>query len=165
MPVYGLEGADIDDLAATLSEVLEMRLYQQHSPMIGPWYTNLDLQAVASVGDVLDMIEIARSVSVSAPVKTYILDLVEATRTHPSLVLGASPRSALFLQRLARARAASLGRDYVLPDDIKALAHPVLEHRMAMRPEAHMRGESTADAVGEILGRLSVPGTTTRIAT
>ncbi len=127
--------------------------------------TFLDLQAVVSVGEVLDMIEIARSVSVSAPVKTYILDLVEATRTHPSLVLGASPRSALFLQRLARARAASLGRDYVLPDDIKALAHPVLEHRMAMRPEAHMRGESTADAVGEILGRLSVPGTTTRIAT
>jgi MoxR-like ATPase len=127
--------------------------------------TFFDLEPVATVNEVLQMIEIARSVSVSSAVKTYIVDLVEGTRNHSDVMLGASPRSALFLQRLARARAASHGRDYVTPDDVKALAHPVLEHRMSMRPEAQMRGESLPDLIEEILGRLRVPGTTSRIAT
>jgi MoxR-like ATPase len=124
-----------------------------------------DLQPVVSIPEIDELIETAREVTVSSSVKTYIIDLVEGTRQHPDVLLGASPRSALFLQRLSRARAASQGREYVIPDDIKALAHPVLEHRMALRPEAQMRGDTLPDLIDEIMTRLRVPGTTSRIAT
>lgn len=127
--------------------------------------TFLDLSPVVSTDEVEEMIAIARGVKVSQSVKTYIVDLVEGTRNHSDILLGASPRSALFLQRLSRARAASQGRDYVTPDDIKALAVPVLEHRMSLRPEAQMRGETLAEIVGEVMTRLRVPGTTSRLAT
>ncbi len=124
-----------------------------------------DLKSVLTTADVEEMIAIARGVKVSQSVKTYIVDLVEGTRNHSDILLGASPRSALFLQRLARARAASQGREYVTPDDIKALAVPVLEHRMSLRPEAQMRGETLAEIVEEVMTRLRVPGTTSRLAT
>ena len=127
--------------------------------------TFLDLKSVATVDEVQQMIGIATGVAVSQSVKNYIVDLVEGTRLHPDVMLGASPRSTLFLQRLARSRAASKGRDYVMPDDIKALAEPVLEHRLALRPEAQMRGETVTDLIDDVLGRLRVPGTTSRIAT
>ncbi|MCH8971222.1 MAG: MoxR family ATPase [Acidobacteria bacterium] len=127
--------------------------------------TFLDLQPVVRVDEVQEMIAIAKEVAVSRSVKNYIIDLVEGTRLHPDVMLGASPRSALFLQGLARSRAASKGRDYVMPDDIKTLAQPVLEHRLAMRPEAQMRGETVADLIEDVLGRIRVPGTTSRIAT
>jgi MoxR-like ATPase len=127
--------------------------------------TFFDLGAVASVHDVGDMIDIARQVAVSASVKNYIVDLIEGTRLHPDVMLGASPRSALFLQRISRSRAASRGRDYVMPDDIKELAAPVLEHRLALRPEAQMRGETVGTIIEDVMGRVRVPGTTSRIAT
>ncbi|MEX0865414.1 MAG: AAA family ATPase [Acidimicrobiia bacterium] len=127
--------------------------------------TFLDLQPVATVDDVEGLIGIAREVTVSASVKSYIVDLVGATRLHPDAMLGASPRSALFLQRLARARAASNGRGYAMPDDVKALAQPVLEHRIALRPEAQMRGETVTELIDDLLNRMRVPGTTSRIAT
>jgi MoxR-like ATPase len=127
--------------------------------------TFLDLEAVATLGEVMDMVEIARQVTVSPAVKNYIVDLVEGTRLHPDVMLGASPRSALFLQRISRSRAASQGRDYVMPDDIKELASPVLEHRLALRPEAQMRGETVISVIEDVMGRIRVPGTTSRIAT
>ncbi|MGB7860857.1 MAG: MoxR family ATPase [Acidimicrobiia bacterium] len=127
--------------------------------------TFLDLEAVTTVEEVEEMVTIAREVAVSQSVKNYIVDLVEGTRLHPDIRLGASPRSALFLQRLSRARAASKGRDYVMPDDVKALARPVLEHRLTVRPEAQMRGETVSELIEEILNRIRVPGTTSRIAT
>lgn len=127
--------------------------------------TFLDLDPVASLETVERMVDIARTVTVSSSVKNYIVDLVEGTRQHPDIMLGGSPRSALFLQRIARSRAASAGRDYVMPDDIKALAGPVLEHRLALRPEAQMRGETIEGVIEDVLGRLRVPGTTSRIAT
>jgi MoxR-like ATPase len=124
-----------------------------------------DLNSVASLHEVQEMVDIARGVSVSSSVKNYIVDLVEGTRHHPDVMLGASPRSALFLQRISRSRAAANGRDYVMPDDIKALAGPVLEHRLAMRPEAHMRGETIESIIEDVITRIRVPGTTSRIAT
>lgn len=127
--------------------------------------TFLDLEPVASVADIAEMVSIARRVSVSQSVKDYMMDIVETTRIHPDVVLGASPRSTLFLQRLSRSRAASEGRDYVMPDDIKALAAPVLEHRLALRPEAQMRGDTVSDLIDSVLERTRVPGTTSRIAT
>jgi MoxR-like ATPase len=122
--------------------------------------TFLDLEPVISVGDVTKMIEVARTVEVAPTVKHYIVDLVEGTRTHPEILLGASPRSALFLQRVARVRAAAAGRGYVIPDDVKVLAVPVLGHRMALRPEAVIRGSRVVDVVESTLGHLQVPGTT-----
>jgi MoxR-like ATPase len=127
--------------------------------------TFLDLEPVVSVEEIEELVVVAREVTVSSSVKTYIIDLVDGTRQHPDVLLGASPRSALFLQRLSRARAASQGREYVTPDDIKLLAHPVLEHRMGLRPEAQMRGETLPDVIEDLMGRLRVPGTTSRIAT
>ncbi|MFQ5522702.1 MAG: AAA family ATPase [Acidimicrobiia bacterium] len=127
--------------------------------------TFLDLKPVTTVSEVQQMIDIARKISVSAPVKNYLIDLAEGTRRHPDVLLGASPRAALFLQRLARAQAASMGRNYVMPDDIKALALSVLEHRVVLRPEAVMRGKEVSEAIVEVLDNLRVPGTTTRIAT
>jgi MoxR-like ATPase len=127
--------------------------------------TFLDLNAVASLPDVHEMVDVARGISVSASVKDYIVDLVEGTRQHPDVMLGASPRSALFLQRISRSRAAANGRDYVMPDDVKALAKPVLEHRLSLRPEAHMRGETIGSIIDDVFTRIRVPGTTSRIAT
>jgi MoxR-like ATPase len=124
-----------------------------------------DLDAVASLADVGEMVAVAQSVAVSPSVKNYIVDFIEGTRLHPDVLLGASPRSALFLQRISRSRAAAQGRDYVMPDDVKELAVPVLEHRLALRPEAQMRGETVGSVIEDVMGSLRVPGTTSRIAT
>jgi MoxR-like ATPase len=121
--------------------------------------TFLDLVPVATVDDVLRMIDIARAVHVAPSVKHYIIDLVEGTRSHPDILLGASPRSALFLQRVGRVWAAASGRDYVMPDDIKDLAIPVLSHRMALRPDAVIRGTEMPEVVNATLRGLRVPGT------
>jgi len=106
-----------------------------------------------------------REIYVDSSVADYIVRLVNNTRNHPDVYLGASPRGSIALYRAGQALAGLLGRDYVIPDDIKALAHPVLEHRMGLRPEAQMRGESLPEAIDELMTRLRVPGTTSRIAT
>lgn len=125
----------------------------------------LDLEAVITADRIREMIHIARLVHVASEVKAYIVDLVEATRAHPALLLGASPRSGLYLLRLARAWAVSRGRDYVTPDDVKHLVPAVLTHRLSLRPDAHMRG-STPEAILEaVVDRVSVPGATGRVAT
>ncbi|MEX1280144.1 MAG: MoxR family ATPase [Acidimicrobiia bacterium] len=116
------------------------------------------LGPVLHADEVIRMAGIAKGVHVSDGVREYLADLVEATRSHAELLLGASPRSALYLLRLARARAASMERDYLSPDDVKAVAEPVLGHRMILRPEAQMRGVDVAEILASILGRVPVPG-------
>ena len=116
-----------------------------------------DLEAVATPQDVEAMIRVARSIHVAPSLKGYIVDLAEATRSHPSLQLGMSPRAALALQRASRALAAARGRDYVVPDDLKALARPVLEHRLTPTPEAQLGGISPADALDDVLASIPVP--------
>ena len=116
-----------------------------------------DLTPVASAADVQSMITLAQSVHVAPSLKGYIVDLAEATRRHRDLALGVSPRAALGLQRTARARAASIGREYVVPDDLKDLAIPVLEHRLALTPEAQMRGVARADVLADALASVKVP--------
>jgi MoxR-like ATPase len=103
------------------------------------------------------MVTLAQSVHVAPSLKGYIVDLAEATRQHRDLAIGVSPRAALGLQRAARARAAALGREYVVPDDLKELAFPVLEHRLALTPEAQMRGVSRADVLADAVGSVKVP--------
>jgi MoxR-like ATPase len=96
-------------------------------------------------------------VSVAHEVLSYIVDLCRATRQSPSVSLGASPRGATALLRTARAWAWLSGRDYVTPDDVKALARPTLRHRLALRAEAELEG-ATADAVLEsVLASVPAP--------
>ena len=116
-----------------------------------------DLDAVLSGSDVETMVRLAQAVHVAPSLKGYIVDVAEASRRHSDLALGVSPRAALGLQRAARARAASLGRDYVVPDDLKDLAFTVLEHRLALTPEAQMRGVDRADVLGSALASVRVP--------
>jgi MoxR-like ATPase len=120
------------------------------------------LEPVITGADVESMVEVSRRIYVSPPVKQYLVDLVEATRRDPDLLLGASPRATLFLQRAARTRAAVAGRHYVTPDDVKAILHPLLDHRMIMRPEAQMRGTSVEEVVDAIGQGVAVPGSRAR---
>ena len=114
------------------------------------------LGSVATAKDVENMITLARAIHVAPGLRGYIVDLAEATRAHPSLALGMSPRSALALQRAARAYAAAFGREYVVPDDLKRVAKPVLEHRLTLTPEARLGSVEAGQVLDDILR--SVPG-------
>jgi len=116
-----------------------------------------DIEAVISPSDVEAMIGLAREIHVAPSLKAYIVDLAEATRSHPSLSLGMSPRACLALQRAARALAASEGRDYVVPDNLKELAPHVVEHRLVLTPEAGLGGNSVEDVLDEVLDSVPVP--------
>ncbi len=116
-----------------------------------------DMGPVASARDVAAMAAVAREVHIAPELRGYLVDLANATRRHPQLALGMSPRATLSLQRAARTRAASLERDYVVPDDVKALAVPVLGHRLTVTPEAQLRGITSAETVAEILETVPVP--------
>jgi MoxR-like ATPase len=98
-----------------------------------------------------------RQVNLVESVRRYILKLIHATRTHPALALGASPRGSLALFHTAQARAAFHGRDYVIPDDIKYLAPACLAHRVMMNPENILRGDTTTDVIRELLKQIEVP--------
>jgi len=119
-----------------------------------------ELRPVASAADVAEAAEFVSEIHVAPILKGYIVDLAEATRRHRDLSLGVSPRGALSLQRAARALAASSGREYVVPDDVKSLASAVLEHRLLVAPEAQLRGVAPADVVQQVLDSVPVPGST-----
>jgi MoxR-like ATPase len=116
-----------------------------------------DLQPVASADDVTRLIAWARQLHVAPALKGYLVDLAEATRKHPHVSLGMSPRATLALQRAARARAAAAGRTYATPDDVKALAEPVLAHRLLLRPDAQLQGVTARRVVQEVLANVPVP--------
>lgn len=116
------------------------------------------LDAVFSSDQVLDAAEAVKSIHVSAPVKRYIVDLVTRTRQSNDVYLGSSPRGSLALFRAGQARAALAGRDFVLPDDVKALAQPVLAHRIIVTPAARLREVSAERIVQEIVTSTNVPG-------
>jgi len=125
--------------------------------------TYQDLEPVVTADEVVRMIEIARTIHVSEAIKEYLVDVVEATRYDPDIMLGASPRATLFLQRVARTRAAVAGRGFVTPDDVKAVLQPVLAHRLILRPEAQMRGGDIPQIVDAIAQGVPVPGTRTTV--
>jgi MoxR-like ATPase len=115
------------------------------------------LRPVADAGAVRAVIEAVRRVRVGPEVRQYCVDLVTATRRLPDLRLGASPRATLQLVRAARAQAALSGRGFVVPDDVRAVAVPVLAHRLLPAPEAQAARRSTAELVHGLLARLPVP--------
>ena len=116
-----------------------------------------DLEPVADATEVQGLIKLAREVHVAPSLTRYIVDLTEATRDHPDVYLGASPRASLYLLKSSRAMAASRGRDYVVPDDIKDLIVPVLAHRVLLAPEAQMRGAGAEQVLGTMLGQVPIP--------
>ena len=115
------------------------------------------LTPVATAADVNGLIAAARTVHASSALTGYVVDLAEASRRHPHLALGMSPRATLSLLRVARSRAAAQGRAYVVPDDIKALAGPVLAHRLVLTPEASMQSADARDVVDDLLRKVPVP--------
>jgi MoxR-like ATPase len=115
---------------------------------------------VVDAHDLLAMRESVEQVSVHTDVLHYVVSLAAASRHHPQVAVGASPRAELDLVQLARARALLLGRDYVIPEDIKALAVPAVAHRITLRPEMWVRKIQGSDVVEDLLRRLPVPRTT-----
>ena len=116
------------------------------------------LSAVADAADLLMLQEAVRKIYVDDLVKQYIAALVETTRRHPLIYLGSSPRGSLALFRVAQARALLQGRDFVLPDDVKALAETVLAHRLILHAMDGSRGKSSKSVIAEILETVPVPG-------
>ncbi len=118
------------------------------------------VQQVVSVQEMLAAQQAVREVYLAPDIKRYIVELVNATRRHPDVYLGASPRGALALYRCAQARAAAVGRDYVLPDDVKALAEATLSHRLIIGPAARIKDISQQMIVRDVLATVPVPGAT-----
>jgi MoxR-like ATPase len=116
------------------------------------------LESVISVEELQEVMQEIKKIYVSKPVKRYMVDLVNRTRQSADVYLGASPRGSLALFRTGQAVAALAGRDFVLPDDIKNLAVPVLAHRVIVGPAARLRELSAEKIVEEILENLPVPG-------
>ena len=120
---------------------------------------NLCLARVIEPAGLLAMQAHARGLRVDDGIVSYIADIVCRTRGHRSLYFGASPRASIALLRGAQTRAASRGRDFVIPDDVKMLAPAVLRHRVGLQPDAEIEGMSTDDCVTEILRDVRVPET------
>jgi MoxR-like ATPase len=114
------------------------------------------LSPVVSAAEVTSMITYVREVYLASALKSYLVDLSEASRRHPAIELGLSPRATLQLAAACRAHAASQGRDYATPDDVRAVAVPVLSHRLVLRADRGAR-MSAADAINEVLADVAVP--------
>lgn len=121
-----------------------------------------NMRQVVSVQELLAAQQAVREIYVADEVKRYIIDLVNASRQHPDVYLGSSPRGSLALFRTSQARAGMAGRDYVIPDDVKALAEVTLAHRIIVGPAARIKDISSRTIVQDILATTPVPGATVR---
>jgi len=134
-------------------EMAILERFQEKDPLT-------ELGAVANPEQIAELQQARKGIHVSQPVREYITRLVRATRDHTSLRLGASPRGSLNLMRAGQAWAVLNERNYVLPDDIKYLAVPVLAHRLILKEEERLRGETLEHLLEEIVDRITVPGPT-----
>ncbi len=116
-----------------------------------------DIEPVTDAPGVGEMAAMAREVHVAETLRRYIVALAEATRKHPHLYLGASPRASITLLRAARALAAAEGRDYVIPDDVKGLVVPVMSHRVIVSADAAMNGRTPDAVLAELTHEVAVP--------
>ncbi|GAA0453997.1 MoxR family ATPase [Streptomyces olivaceiscleroticus] len=160
---YPLPEAQLDRFLLKLTVPLparqdEIGILTRHAEGFSP--RDLDSAGLRPVAGAADL-EAARAAvaktSVSPDVAAYIVDICRATRESPSLSLGVSPRGATALLSTARAWAWLTGRDYVIPDDVKALALPTLRHRVQLRPEAEMEGVTSDSVISAVLSHLPVP--------
>jgi MoxR-like ATPase len=134
------------------ADELEILDRQQHSHPVD------QISQVATAEQLMDVQRLVREIFVAPPIRGYIVDIVSATRVHPDVYLGASPRGSLYLFRAAQARAFLQGRDFVTPDDVKAMAEPVLAHRLIINPAARVKHVEPGMIISEALDSLPVPG-------
>jgi MoxR-like ATPase len=160
---YPLPEAQLDRFLVKLNVPLpgrdeERGMLQRHADGFDPRdLAGAGLSAVAGPADLAAGRAGARSVTIAPEVLSYIVDICRATRSSPSVSLGASPRGATALLRTSRAWAWLSGRDFVTPDDVKALARPTLRHRLVLRPEAELEGASTDAVLEGVLATVPVP--------
>ncbi len=133
-------------------EEIEILTRQQHRHPVN------SLEQVVDVDELRAAQEQIKDIYVDQLVKEYIVNIVRQTREHPDVYLGSSSRGALAIYRLGQARAALLGRDYVLPDDVKALAGPALGHRIIVGPAARIKDIEPEQIVQDIIDQTAVPG-------
>lgn len=131
-------------------EVQILHLYDQENPL-------QDLRSVATAEQVLWMQEQARLVHCAESIRYYIAHVTAASRQHPDVSLGASPRAAKMLMQAAKARALIYGRTYVRPDDVQILSAPVLAHRLILKPESRLRQITDQDIISDVVSRVAVP--------
>ncbi len=136
-------------------EIEIMDAQQYHHPIE-------DLDQAIDAEELLWAQQQIRDIYIDPLIKEYIVNLVHATRQHPDIYLGASPRGSLALYRTCQARAVIQGRDYVIPDDVKALAEVTLAHRLIVSPSARIKDVDPRSVVAEILDTLPVPGARVR---
>ena len=160
---YPLPEAQLDRFLVKLNVPLpgrddEFGMLRRHAEGFDPRdLAGAGLRAVAGPAELTAGRAAAARVSVAPEVLSYIVDLCRATRSSPSVSLGASPRGATALLRTSRAWAWLSGRDFVTPDDVKALARPTLRHRLALRPEAELEGATTDAVLEGVLATVPVP--------
>jgi MoxR-like ATPase len=155
---YPLPEAQLDRFAMLLS--LGYPPLAEEARMLNEQTTEPPLESLTSVAgaeEVIAAIEEARSLFVEESLNRYVVALLRHTRSSSRLALGASPRAGIALLRVAKARALAEGREYVLPDDVKAVAKPVLSHRLILAPEARSAGLTAEEIVGEALEQTPVP--------
>jgi len=122
-----------------------------------PPIAQFDLRPVATLDDILAMRRAVAAIRLEEPIVDYVVDLVRATRGRPALLAGASPRAANMLAIAARAHAAIQGRGFVIPDDVKALALPVLRHRVVLAPAAEVEGMTADAAIRRVVEEVEAP--------
>ena len=160
---YPLPEAQLDRFLVKLSVPVpgrddELSILARHAAGFDPGdLAAAGIRPIAGAADLAAARAAVRNVQVAPEVGGYIVDLCRATRQSPSLRLGVSPRGATALQATARAWAWLAGRDYVIPDDVKALARPTLRHRVQLRPEAELEGATADGVVDAVLGSVPVP--------
>jgi MoxR-like ATPase len=115
------------------------------------------IQEILNLETLSNIRELAKKIRVEEIVRRYVTQIIRATRSRPQITLGASPRAGVMLMCAAKARALVTGRDFVTPDDVKAMAPPVLRHRILLMPEAEVEGKTTDDSINEILLAAEVP--------
>jgi len=136
----------------------EMEIVALHDSGFDP--SDLETASIRTVLGLDEMVAlrgIIMKTRVDEKVRGYITDVVQATRRHPQVSVGASPRAAVFMLRMAKAIALLEGRDFAVPDDVKKFALPILRHRLILKPEAEIEGSSTDDVVSDILSTVKVP--------
>ena len=139
-----------------LSEAEELSMLRRRIERGSP---EPEIAQVIDVHDLIAMRESVEQVTVHEDVLRYVVSLAAASRQHPQIAVGASPRAELDIVQLARARSLLLGRDYVIPEDVKALAVPAMAHRITLRPEMWVRQVRNSDVVEDLLRRVPVPRT------
>lgn len=158
---YPLPEAQLDRFTVRLelrylSETEEVSMLQRRLERGAPEQA---VDQVVDARDVIAMRQAVEDVTVHDDILQYVVSLAVASRQHPQVAVGASPRAELDLVQLARARALLLGRDYVIPEDVKALAGPAMAHRISLRPEMWVRQVRSRDVIDELLRRVPVPRT------